>query len=407
MKRLMIAVLTAAMALTLGGCKMENTDTNKAKYVFLMIGDGMGNSHIDITESYISSKAGKIGGEQLTMTQFPFYGTCTTYCEDKTITCSAASGTAIACGQKTYYSRLGCDKDYNRLESMAYNLKEEGYKIGILSSVPINHATPAAFYASVKSRSDGYGIIQQIPESGFEFIGGSGIQDMYGEDGNQLKADKYLEQRGYEVCFGEEEFHEAADTCEKIVLCQYKNKDGNPKTYASDEDEDKTDMSLATMLKLAIEHLGEEEPFFIMCEGGEIDWAGHSNLTMPMIDAVIKFDDAIAVAYEFYKQHPEETLIVVTADHETGGITIGQGESWSNTFIDWAKIEENWEKEKVNCYKDAKANREFNEAAHIGWTTSYHTGGAVPVYSIGKGAEKFAGRIDNAEIKGKILEIVK
>ena len=166
-------------------------------------------------------------------------------------------------------------------------------------------------------------------------------------------------------------------------------------------------MSLATMLKLAIEHLGEEEPFFIMCEGGEIDWAGHSNLTMPMIDAVIKFDDAIAVAYEFYKQHPEETLIVVTADHETGGISLGQGESWSNTFIDWAKIEENWEKEKGNCYKDAKANREFNEAAHIGWTTSYHTGGAVPVYSIGKGAEKFAGRIDNAEIKGKILEIVK
>ena len=144
-----------------------------------------------------------------------------------------------------------------------------------------------------------------------------------------------------------------------------------------------------------------------MCEGGEIDWAGHSNLTMPMIDAVIKFDDAIAVAYEFYKKHPEETIIVVTADHETGGITLGQGESWSNTFIDWAKIEENWEKEKGNCYKDAKANREFNEAAHIGWTTSYHTGGAVPVYSIGKGAEKFAGRIDNAEIKGKILEIVK
>ena len=128
----MIAVMTAAMALTSGGCQMENTDTNKAQYVFLMLGDGMGNSHIDITESYISSKAGKIGGEQLTMTQFPFYGTCTTFCEDKTITCSAASGTAIACGQKTYYSRLGCDKDYNRLESMAYNLKEEGYKIGIL-----------------------------------------------------------------------------------------------------------------------------------------------------------------------------------------------------------------------------------------------------------------------------------
>lgn len=399
----MIAVLTAAMTLTLGGCKMENTDTNKAKYVFLMIGDGMGNSHIDITESYISSKAGKIGGEQLTMTQFPFYGTCTTFCEDKTITCSAASGTAIACGQKTYYSRLGCDKDYNRLESMAYNLKEEGYKIGILSSVPINQATPAAFYASVKSRSDGYGIIQQIPESGFEFIGGSGIEEMYGKDGDQLKADKYLEQMGYEVCFGEDEFREVADTCERIILCQSKSRDREPSSYTLEDAEEATDMSLATMLKMAIGHLGEDSPFFIMCEGGEIDWVAHSNLTIPTIESIIRFDEAIAVAYEFYKKHPEETIIVVTADHETGGITLGQGESWSNTFIDWAKIEENWEKEKGNCYKDAEANREFNEAAHIGWTTSYHTGGTVPVYSIGKGAEKFSGRIDNTEIRGKLL----
>ena len=90
------------------------------------------------------------------MTQFPIYGTCTTHCEDKTITCSAASGTAIASGQKTYYSRLGCDKDFNPLKSMAFPLKEQGYKIGIMSSVPITHATPAAFYASTPDRGDGY-----------------------------------------------------------------------------------------------------------------------------------------------------------------------------------------------------------------------------------------------------------
>lgn len=403
MKKIMIAVLTISMSILLGGCQMIQEDNTRPKYIFLMIGDGMGTSHIDVTESYISYKAGKLGGEQLTMTQFPYYGSCTTFCENQTITCSAAAGTAIACGQKTYYSRLGCDKDYNRLESMAYYLKEDGYKIGILSSVPINHATPAAFYSSIKSRSDGYGIIQQIPQSGFEFIGGSGIQDLYGKDGKMLKADKYLEERGYQVCFGEEEFNATADTCKNIVLCQYKNRDGEPSTYTSVDDDDPTDMSLATMLKLAIKHLGEDEPFFIMCEGGEIDWYGHSNMTMPMIQSVIRFDEAIAVAYEFYKQHPDETLIVVTADHETGGISIGQGESWSNTFIDWTEVEENWEKGKDRYFKDAKANREFNEASHIGWTTSYHTGGAVPVYSIGKGAEKFAGRIDNTEIKGKII----
>lgn len=174
------------------------------------------------------------------------------------------------------------------------------------------------------------------------------------------------------------------------------------KTYVSDASDAK-DITLGEMLQMGIDYLGDEEPFFIMCEGGDIDWESHSSFTMPMIEKVINFDNAIAIAYEFYKAHPEETLIVVTADHETGGVSLGQGESWSNTFIDWIKIEEEWEKQKEVCLKDAKANEAFNAASHIGWTTSYHTGGAVPVFAIGKGAEKFMGRIDNTDIKGKIL----
>lgn len=402
MKKIILIIAAIAMAMSLNSCQDKKTESPRAKYIFLMIGDGMGASHVAVAESYLSAKAGKIGGEQLTMTRFPYYGTCTTHCLDKTITCSAASGTAIASGQKTLYSRLGCDGDFNRLESMAFPLKEEGYKIGIMSSVPITHATPAAFYASTPDRGDGYGIMKQIPDSGFDFFGGSGFEDMFGKDGQQLGADKYLEQHGYEVCFGPEEFLAAADTCERIVFCQQKSKAEDAKAYVSEE-ADAEDITLAEMLQLAIDYLGDEEPFFIMCEGGDIDWESHSSYTMPMIEKVISFDNAIAVAYEFYKAHPEETLIVVTADHETGGVAIGQGESWSNTFIDWIKIEEEWEKNKEKYLQDSKANREFNEASHIGWTTSYHTGGAVPVYSIGKGAEKFMGRIDNADIKGKIL----
>ena len=402
MKKIILIIAAIAMALSLNSCQEKKEESPRAKYIFLMIGDGMGASHVAVAESYLSAKAGKIGGEQLTMTQFPYYGTCTTHCLDKTITCSAASGTAIASGQKTLYSRLGCDADFNRLESMAFPLKEEGYKIGIMSSVPITHATPAAFYASTPDRGDGYGIMKQIPDSGFDFFGGSGFEDMFGKDGQQLGADKYLEQHGYEVCFGPEEFLAAADTCERIVFCQQNSKAEDAKAYVSEE-ADAEDITLAEMLQLAINYLGDEEPFFIMCEGGDIDWESHSSYTMPMIEKVISFDNAIAVAYEFYKAHPEETLIVVTADHETGGVAIGQGESWSNTFIDWIKIEEEWEKNKEKYLQDSKANREFNEASHIGWTTSYHTGGAVPVFSIGKGAEKFMGRIDNADIKGKIL----
>ena len=398
-------ILAALLLFALSGChgqQENNTSDTKAKYIFLFIGDGMGNSHVAVTESYLSAKAGKIGGEQLTMTQFPYFGTCTTHCLDKTITCSAAAGTAIASGQKTLYSRLGCDKDLNRLESMAFDLKRDGYKIGIMSSVPITHATPAAFYASTPDRGDGYGIMKQIPDSGFEFFAGSGFEDMFGKDGNSLGADKYLEEHGYEVCFGPEEFAAAAQTSERLVLCQEKSRAENAKAYVS-ETSATEDMTLAQMLEMAIDYLGEEKPFFIMCEGGDIDWESHSNYTMPMIEKVISFDNAIAVAYEFYKAHPEETLIVVTADHETGGVAIGQGESWSNTFVDWNKVEEEWEKNKHICLRDTTANTEFNNAAHIGWTTSYHTGGPVPVYSIGKGAEKFMGRIDNADIKNKIL----
>ena len=212
MKKIILIIAAIAMAMSLNSCQDKKTESPRAKYIFLMIGDGMGASHVAVAESYLSAKAGKIGGEQLTMTRFPYYGTCTTHCLDKTITCSAASGTAIASGQKTLYSRLGCDGDFNRLESMAFPLKEEGYKIGIMSSVPITHATPAAFYASTPDRGDGYGIMKQIPDSGFDFFGGSGFEDMFGKDGQQLGADKYLEQHGYEVCFGPEEFLAAADT---------------------------------------------------------------------------------------------------------------------------------------------------------------------------------------------------
>ena len=402
MKKILSLITVAVMGVAaLSSCCSKQEDS-KAKYIFLFIGDGMGASHIAVTESYLSAKAGKIGGEQLTMTQFPIYGTCTTHCEDKTITCSAASGTAIASGHKTYYSRLGCDKDFNPLKSMAFPLKEEGYKIGIMSSVPITHATPAAFYASTPDRGDGYGIMMQIPDSGFDFFGGSGFEDMFGKDGQQIGADKYLELHGYEVCFGPEEFLAVADPCDRIVFCQESGRADDAKTYVSDASDAK-DITLGEMLQMGIDYLGDEEPFFIMCEGGDIDWESHSSFTMPMIEKVISFDNAIAVAYEFYKAHPEETLIVVTADHETGGVSLGQGESWSNTFVDWIKIEQEWEKQKDVCLVDAKANEAFNDASHIGWTTSYHTGGAVPVFAIGKGAEKFMGRIDNTDIKGKIL----
>ena len=150
------------------------------------------------------------------------------------------------------------------------------------------------------------------------------------------------------------------------------------------------------MLEIGIKRLGEKEPFFIMCEGGEIDWAAHSNKTMPMINAIIEFDKAIEVAYEFYLAHPDETLIVVTADHATGGIAL-------NGQPNWKKLEKAWVEADNTNNLDKKENAALNKDCKIGWTTTGHTGEPVPVYSVGKGSERFGGRMDNTEFKAKIL----
>lgn len=360
----------------------------KAKYIFLFIGDGMGNSHVAATESYLSYKAGKLGGEQLRFTQFPYLGLASTYSANASITCSSAAGTAIACGAKTNNGMVGMDPEGNHLKSMAYELKEDGYKIGIMSSVPINHATPSSFYAHNKKRSAHYELSQEIPASGFEFFGGDGFLDAKGKDGKAEATDVYLEKNGYEVCYGLEEY-KAAKNNEKVVFCQPSNRDAEVEQYTTGETAEE-DASLAEIVETAIDFLGDKKPFFIMCEGGAIDWEAHSNRTMGTVNETLEFDKAIEVAYQFYLAHPNETLIVVTADHETGGIALGA--NGGGDVINWAVLEKG---ESENKAQSAKCG--------IGWTTGGHSGAPVPTYAIGKGAEKFCGRYDNTDIKGKIL----
>lgn len=403
MKLIRLAAVISAIALTfaISGCNGKaNEGEGKAKYIFLFIGDGMGNSHVAATESYLSYKAGKLGGEQPTMTQFPYLGLATTYSASHNITCSSAAGTAIACGKKTNNGMVGIDPEGNRLESIAVTLKNEGYKVGIMSSVPINHATPASFYGHNESRSAYYSISKEIPASGFEFFGGAGFLGFNGDDGNEEDTDVYLENNGYKVCYGSEEFYSAADSCDRIIVCQEGNRKESAGNYVSDGSEPE-EIALAMMVEMAIEYLGDEKPFFIMCEGGAIDWSAHDNKTMSTVNETMEFDEAIKVAYNFYLEHADETIIVVTADHETGGISLGSRMGSSN--IDWEALEAQWNESGQKSSLDGKANWELNEKSSIGWTTFGHTGAPVPVYAIGKGAERFCGRLDNTEIKGKIL----
>lgn len=415
--RIITALFVATSILTGCGAAKHQTassasssDNSKAKYIFLFIGDGMGPTHVSATESYLSYKAGKLGGEHLTMSQFPYYGMATTYGAVKNVSCSAASGTAIACGEKVLGGTIGISKEGENLKSIAYILKEEGYKIGLLTTVPINHATPAAFYAHNAKRTNYYEISSEIPASGFDFYGGSGFLQFTGKDGDKESTEALLERGGYTVSYGMEEFRKESVGKDKVVFCQAKNRGKSAGYYVSDGLEDQgvtstggaveeEDATMAEMLELALEYLGEEKPFFIMGEGGITDWASHENRTMSTIESVLDFDAAIKVAYEFYEKHPDETLIVVTSDHETGGLSLGSGKA----TIDWKTLETQWIESGKKNVLDAEANAELNKKCSIGWTTVKHTGCDVPVYAIGVGAEAFIGKMDNTEFKAKIL----
>ena len=409
--KIMTSIVIALSFLT--GCQKSS----KPKYIFLFIADGMGPTHISVTESYLSYKEGKLGGEQLTMTQFPYYGMATTHGAVKHVSCSAASGTAIACGEKVLGGTVGVSRDSVNLKSLAYELKEQGYKIGLFTTVPINHATPAAFFAHNLKRTNYHEISCEIPASGFDFFGGTGFLQYKGKNNDKEATDSILERNGYTVCYGKEEFRRRSVGKDKVVFCQAKNRGKSAGYYVSDGLEDLNKDSLGTehisfvqnavepdatmpeMLELALEYLGDEKPFFIMGEGGVTDWASHENRTMSTIESILDFDAAIKVAYEFYKKHPKQTLIVVTSDHETGGLSLGCGRA----TINWKKLEDQWIESGKRNILNEEENQKLNKSCSIGWATVKHTGCAVPVFAVGVGAEAFSGRMDNTEFKDKIL----
>ena len=394
-------ILLCIMAIILmSSCTNNNgkKENMPPKYIFLFIGDGMSYNNVALTESYLSYKSGKLGGEQLLFTTFPEFGSATSHSANRRVTDSSASGTAISTGSKTNNAMLGVDPEGNKLRSMSYDLHDMGYNVGIISSVPVNHATPSSFYATSNSRYDYYSITEQLPGSGFEYFAAAGMINYYGDDDENPKdgADIMLEKQGVNVCFSIEEAKEAIKNGDMMLVCQPYNKNREAANYDAGGATPSDHISLSKMVELGLERLTDEKPFFIMCEGGEIDWAAHSQKTFPTVLSIMEFDNAISVAYEFYKAHPEETLIVVTADHGTGGSSFTEDPEWDSLEKIWA---ESGYKNELNYAE----NKELNEKHNIDWSTTHHTGEPVPVYAVGKGAEKFAGRMDNTEFKAKIL----
>ncbi|MFA6404003.1 MAG: alkaline phosphatase [Salinivirgaceae bacterium] len=320
MKKQWLLILVGSL-IVLTSCMNEANDP-KAKYVFLFIGDGMGISQVYSTELYLASVNGNKQTNNLNLSKFPVQSYMTTYSSNSWITCSSASGTALASGFKTNNGVLGKDSSLTiNFETIAEKAKLAGFKVGILSSVGINHATPASFYAHQNSRGMYYDIAMELPVSNFDYFGGGGFMSAKGKGEKQSDAYENAEKLGYTYIHSKEAIQNIKNGNEKVLAV-------NPfllsnAEFAWEIDNVKESVSLAEFTKKGIEVVNNPKGFFMMVEGGKIDWACHANDGAASIKEVLAFDSAIAEALEFYKMHPDETLIIVTADHETGGMIIG------------------------------------------------------------------------------------
>ena len=447
----------------------------QAKYVFYFIGDGMGVNQVLGTEMYQSELKGEIGVTPLLFTQFPYATVAHTYSAFNGVTDSAAGGTALATGHKTKNGGLGMQKDLTtKVSSVATWAKENGYRVGVSTSVSVDHATPAAFYAHQAKRSSYYQIGLDLIEANFDFYAGSDFLDpnnANAKDGQTYESLYDLTKKaGYTLARGYKDYQKKAKKAEKMILFQPEaasaiDNSGIPSAI----DRKKGDLTLSEITRAGINFLSKDlsKGFFLMVEGGKIDWACHGNDAATAFAEVQDFDNAIKVAYEFYEQHPDETLIVITADHETGGIVLGTGsydlnlqalkaqkvseggftkivnglrskyknqvpweaiqEALKENFGFWGSIQLNEKQEErlkaiynksfgnqpVELVKTLynqdepianEAKRILNQIAKVGWTSGGHSAGFVPVYAIGANAQLFQGRMNNIEIPIKIAE---
>lgn len=442
------------------------------KYVFYFIGDGMGVNQVLATEMYKAELEGEIGLSPLCFTRFPVSTVASTYSATNSITDSAAGGTALATGVKTKNGAIGVMQDLKtEVSSVAVWAKNSGKRVGIATSVSVDHATPSAFYAHESSRNNYYEIGIDLYKAGFDFYAGSDFISPEDKNGNGSNLYEMADEYGYTIVRGYDDYKMKSKKSKKMILFQEEElskRDRYSLPYAIDRTG--SELNLENITKCAIDFLTKDckNGFFLMVEGGKIDWACHSNDGATMVNEIIDFDNAIRVAYEFYLQHKDETLIVVTADHETGGISLGTGKyelnlkilehqknsesvfstqvkklrnrygngvPWDSvkdllmdSFGFWDKVDVNeknserlmtiYEKsikaddvkmEKSEYSLDealaGEAKRIINELAYLGWNTGGHSAGYVPVFAIGVGSNNFTRRLNNIDLPNIIAKV--
>ena len=354
MKKIFYNVALAAAMLLSASCGSNSTQqsqdndaatTVKApKYIFYFVGDGMSQPQITMAEKAISEPGFREqfnkqtcgiynhDGSALNLRKFPSVGLATTNAENRFITCSAAAATALATGHKTTINTISMNGDRTaNYESIAEKAKKAGMKVGVVTSVSIDHATPACFYAHVEDRNMYESIAHWLLKSNFDYFGGGFTRwDTYKEMTEKQFMDS-LKIKGYTVTTTRKDFDALNAQSGKVLATVNKittqKIDGSSLPYNIDLDVQASDddrIVLRDFVKKGIELLyNEDNGFFLFTEGGKIDWADHANDAVSNIYETLALDAAIGVAMEFYSQHPDETLIVFTGDHECGGLTLG------------------------------------------------------------------------------------
>lgn len=338
MKRILALLCTLAMLLAFvpaAGMAEDTASATMPKYVFMFIGDGMGNPQVTATQYYVGAVSNPDAtapvAAQLSFTDFAQVGMMTTYDASSFCPDSASTATSMASGNKTLSGVL----NYNVDKTQSFKLiteyaKEAGKKIGVISSVSLNHATPAAYYAKSESRNSYYDIgMQALTGATLDYLAGGAFHHTTGDDKADPQTSLYdvATANGWNYVNTNDYIRALNSESGRVLAVNPDIQDSDALTYEIDRQRrvaaGEDILSLADFVTAGIHVLDNDNGFFMMCEGGKIDWSCHGNDAATSIYDTIAFSDAVQVAIDFAAEHADETLIIVTADHETGGMTIG------------------------------------------------------------------------------------
>lgn len=332
----------------------------RAKNVILLIGDGMG-------LSYISAGMWANKGK-LAMEKFPVVGFHKTWATDDLITDSAAGATAFSCGLKTYRFAIGVDNDSIPCKTILEEAEERQLATGLIATSTIVHATPAAFIAHQKYRVMYEDIAEDFLRTEVDFVVGGGKTYFMNREKDSRNLVQEMIDHGYYVSDNTKEpLAQLAINPKQNFVYFTADKHPNAVTVGRDY------LTYATRLACLFLEKHSENGFFLMVEGSQIDWAGHSNDGEWAVQEVLDFDRAVSEAYD-YARRRGNTLVIVTADHETGGLAVDDGSTFDKQVY------------------------HFN--------TNMHTGTMVPVFAFGPGAELFSGIYENTTIHDKMRRVL-